>query len=145
MRITRAMGGLHRTCSRAHTQMYTLFLHLGNSWMDCTEIRYVVGSRLAKRFTKVKGGVQLHMRTWVLLFRNSTTAGRIVLKCGVWLEDQKLCVLQIFRVEHFVRMRVCTTVPLMIISVTNGRFVLKFGVLLETHLTMRFKQDGMSA
>ena len=31
MRITRNVGGVHRTRSRAHVQMYYLFPYLGNS------------------------------------------------------------------------------------------------------------------
>ena len=71
--------------ARAHVR--TPFSYLGNGWTDCVEIWYVVGDPLAKRFTEVNGGVQMHVRTCAPPFRILGTAGRIALKFGVWLGD----------------------------------------------------------
>ena len=48
--------------------------------------RYVARDLLARHFTEVDDGAQLHVRTCAPLFRISGTAGRIALKSGVWLE-----------------------------------------------------------
>ena len=82
MRITQAIGGVICTCVRAqrtaHVQMCP-FSHLWKGWTECADIWCVVINKLAPRFTKVEGGVRLH----VCLFRISGTAGRIALKLGV--------------------------------------------------------------
>ena len=66
------------TCARAP------FPYLGNSWTDCAEIWYVVRDPLAKRFTEVDDGIQLHVRACAPLFLILGTAGRIALKFCVW-------------------------------------------------------------
>ena len=58
------------------------FTRLGYSWTHWAEIWYVVGNPLAVRFKQVKGGAQLHAR---IPFPYLGTAGRILLKLGVWL------------------------------------------------------------
>ena len=63
------------------------FPNLGNDWAVCAEIWFVVRDLLAWRFTKVNGGVRVHVHTCAPLFRISGTAGRIALRLGVWLED----------------------------------------------------------
>ena len=74
--------GYIRTCARAHVQICPLS-YLVNGWTDCAEILYVVRDPLAKRFTEIDDGVQLHVHMCAHLFRISGTAGRIVLKLGV--------------------------------------------------------------
>ena len=67
---------LHRTCTRSHP-----FPYLRNGWTDCAEIWYhVVRNPLVWRFTKVNGGIQVHVRT---PFRILGTARRTVLRLGV--------------------------------------------------------------
>ena len=77
------MGGVG---ARGHvgTCRCSPFLYLGNGWMDCAEIRFVARDLLARRFPAANGGIQVHVRTCTPLFRFSGTAGRIVLKLGVW-------------------------------------------------------------
>ena len=80
------MGGAHlyvRTCARADVPNV---LYLLNGWTDCAEIWCMVRDELAMRFTPLMGRVHLHVRTCAPLFRISGTAGRIVLKFGVWLD-----------------------------------------------------------
>ena len=70
--------------------MRTSFSYLGTGWTDYAEIRCVVIDPLAKRFTEVD---VRYVRTCASLLRISGTAGRAALKFGVWLGDQRLCVL----------------------------------------------------
>ena len=87
MHITQVMGwGTSASAPYACADVST-FSYIGNGWTDCAEIWLVVRDPLAWRFTKVDGGVQVHVRTCASLFRISGTAGRIALKLGVWLED----------------------------------------------------------
>ena len=41
-----------------------LILYLGKRWRDSAEVWYVVRYTLARRFTKAKGEVILHVRTY---------------------------------------------------------------------------------
>ena len=89
------MGGVHRV--HLYVRMYlradvSPFPHLGNGWTDCAEIWCVVSDPLARHFIKVNAGVQVHVRTYALLFRISGTAGWIALTFDVWLLDQQQCV-----------------------------------------------------
>ena len=70
MYIAQVMGVVHlhvRTCRCAP------FPYLGNDWTDCAEFSYVVGNLLARRFTEVDDGVQLHVRTLFPCLGNSWT------------------------------------------------------------------------
>ena len=67
MHIKQVMGGVHlqvRTCASADVPGVT---YLGNSWTDCAEIWCVVRDQFAMRFTLLRGGVHLHVRTRALL------------------------------------------------------------------------------
>ena len=86
MHITQVMGGVP-TSARVNVPP---FPYLGNNWMNCAEIWYVVSDPLARVFTQAKDGTQLHVRT---PFHILETAGRIALKFGVWLGYHKLYVL----------------------------------------------------
>ena len=48
-----------RTCARA---VVPRFPYLGNGLTDCAEIWFLVRDQLAWRFTKVNGGVRVHVR-----------------------------------------------------------------------------------
>ena len=83
--IAQLMGVVHlhvRTCTRADVAP---FPYLGNGWTDCAEMWYVVRYLLARRFTEVDDGIQLHVRTYASIFRISGTAARIALKLRMWL------------------------------------------------------------
>ena len=87
MHITRVMGlrRLHvRTFARVDVPPFPYF---ANGRSDCAEFRYVVTDSLPRLFTQVDDGVQMHVLTYPPLYRISGTAGRIVLKLGVWLGD----------------------------------------------------------
>ena len=73
-------------CARAHAQMCPLvrisemagrIALKFDMWLDI----------LARRFTEVNVGVQVHVHTCAPLFRFSGMAGRIALKFGPWLGD----------------------------------------------------------
>ena len=86
MHIAQVIGGMHprvRACAHADVPP---FPYLGNGWTDCVEIWHVISDPLARLFTKVKGGAQLHVRTCAPLSHISETPGRIALKFGMWLE-----------------------------------------------------------
>ena len=60
--------------------------YLENGWTDSAEILCVVRDQLAMRFTLLRGGVNLHVRTYTPPFRISRTAGWIALKFGMLSE-----------------------------------------------------------
>ena len=75
------MGSVH-----LHLQMLPSVPYLRNGWTDRAEIWCVVRDPLAMRFTPLRGGVHLRLRTCAPLFRLSGTARRIVLKFGMLLD-----------------------------------------------------------
>ena len=110
--IARVTGVVHfhvHTSERVCVQIWSPFPYLGNGWTDCAKIWHVARDQLARLFTEVDDGVQLHVRTCATLFRISGTAGRIALKFGVWLWDQQQCVLYVLRAKHIARAQVPIT------------------------------------
>ena len=99
------------------------FPYLENSWTNCAEIRYVVGNPLARRFTEVEDGVQLHVCTCTPLFHitgmaESTYCAEIW--CDYGTNSDAFC-----RHYEWSTLQVLTHFR---ISVTNGRLFLKLGV-----------------
>ena len=58
------------------------FSYIGNVWTDCAEIRFVFRDLLAWRFTKVSGGVQVHVHTPFSVSRDRLDRLRWNLVCG---------------------------------------------------------------
>ena len=48
-----------------HVRLHTPFLYLGNGWTDCAEIWLVVRDPLSWYFTKLNGGVLVHLSTYM--------------------------------------------------------------------------------
>ena len=83
---------------------------------------------LARRFTKVYGGV--HLRAQMCPFCISESAGRIELEFGMCLVTNQLGFLQKLGVVHSYT---CARASLFLISETAGWIALKFGVWLGDH------------
>ena len=122
--IAQVMGVVH---FHVHTRRCAPFPYLRNSWTDCTEICYVVREPLARRFTEVDDGVQLHLCTHFLYLGNGRTDCTEIW-CVV-MGPTAICFIGITSVAH------CTPTraqQLFHISITAGCFVVNFGMLLDT-------------
>ena len=78
--------------ARAHVR--TPFPCLGNCWVHCAEIWWVIRVPVAMCFMQVFGWAPLHVRTCTPYLRISRTDWPIVLKFDVWLDTQMLRGLQ---------------------------------------------------
>ena len=84
LRMSRVVVHLHvRTYSRRDVHP---FPYLGNGVTNFPEIWCVVREPAPRRFKKVYGGIELHVRRCAPLFRISEMAGRIALKFAMRLD-----------------------------------------------------------
>ena len=122
------------TCA-LRTCICTPFPYLGNGWTDCAEMWCVVRDPLARCFTKVWGGVHLHVLTCacagVPLFPYLGN-GRI--NCTeIWCVVREPFAMRFTEVYGGVQLHVRTCTPPFRISETTGRIALKCGTRSETH------------
>ena len=116
------------TCARArvHTAYVPPFSYLGNGWTDCAEIWYMISDPLARLFTRVRGGAQLHVRTPFSSLGNGGTA------CAeIWYVVRDPLAKRLTEVNDGVHVRTCA--PPFLISGMAERIALKFGVWLGYH------------
>ena len=94
---------------------------------DCSEIWYAARNPLARRFTEVDDGIQLHVRTPFPYLRNGWRDCAEIWWCGYGTNSNAF-----YRYYEWSILRMRTCASLYPISVTAGPFALKF-VLLDTY------------
>ena len=92
--INKVLSTSHGWGASARAHVRTPFPCLGNCWVHCAEIWWVIRVPVAMCFMQVFGWAPLHVRTCTPYLRISRTDWPIVLKFDVWLDTQMLRGLQ---------------------------------------------------
>ena len=92
--INKVLSTSHGWGASARAHVRTPFPCLGNCWVHCAEIWWVIRVPVAMCFMQVFGWTPLHVRTCTPYLRISRTDCPIALKFDVWLDTQMLRGLQ---------------------------------------------------